>query len=136
MDDINGEVTDQVKVVTAVKGRDGPRAVLVQYTMVLEDLFDKGDKLLATFTENNRALLQKLEMLLLIKEGVPDEHRKVEVVRNNVVAQGEPYTGMFRKLRVKHGDLLAILLESTEAQRVTASIAALICYTQEKNTVS
>ena len=53
MDDINGEVTDQGNAVIAVKGRNGPRAVLVQYTKVLEDLFDKGDKLLATFTENN-----------------------------------------------------------------------------------
>ena len=31
---------------------------------------------------------------------------------------------MFRKLRVKHEELLSILLEGTEAQSVTASTAA------------
>ena len=65
---------------TAAKTK--PKAVLVQYTKVLEDLFDKGDKLLATFTENNGTLLEKLEMLLLRLEGVPDEHQRVEAVRN------------------------------------------------------
>ena len=53
LDDINSEVTKQVEIVTAAQGRDGPKAALVQYNKVLEDLFDKGDKLLATFTENN-----------------------------------------------------------------------------------
>ena len=122
LDDICGEVADQVKVVTAAKTK--PKDILVQYTKVLEDLFDKGDKLLATFTENNGTLLEKLEMLLLRLEGVPDEHQRVEAVRNTIVGQAQPYTGMFRKLRVQHENLLLILLESTEAQRVTASIAA------------
>ena len=63
-------------------------------------------------------------MFLLRLEGVPDEHQRVEAVRNTIVGQAQPYTGMFRKLRVQHEDLLSILLESTEAQSVTASIAA------------
>ena len=65
-------------------------------------------------------------MLLLRLEGVnPDEHKRVEAVRNTLVGQAQPYKGMFRKLHVKHEDLLAILLESREAQSVTGpSIAA------------
>ena len=46
-----------------------------------------------------------------------------EDIRNTFVGQAQSYTGMFRKLRVKHEDLLAILLESREAQSVTAFIA-------------
>ena len=105
LDDINSEIVEQVETVTEAKGRNGPKAVLVQYTKVLEGLFDKGDKLLNTFTESNGALLERLEMLLLLLrlEGVnPDEHKKVEAVRNNLVGQALPYKGMFRKFCVKH----------------------------------
>ena len=65
LDDINSEVTEQVEIVTAAQGRDGPKAVLVQYTKVLEDLFDKGDKLLATFTEklNNITITILIEII-------------------------------------------------------------------------
>ena len=64
-------------------------------------------------------------MLLLRLEGVnPDEHKKVEAVRNNLVGQALPYKGMFRKLRLKHEGLLSILLEGHEAQSGTGSSIA------------
>ena len=62
-------------------------------------------------------------MLLLRLEGNnQDEHKKVEAVRNNLVGQALPYKGMFRKLRVQHEGLLAILLEGE--QSVTGSSVA------------
>ena len=57
LDDLNSEVVEQVEIVNEAKGRNGPKAVLVQYTKVLESLFDDGDKLLNTFTESDGALL-------------------------------------------------------------------------------
>ena len=85
--------------------------------------FNDGDKLLNTFTESNNALLLRLEMLLLRLEGPnPEEYKRVEAVRNLLVGQAVPYKGMFRKLRVKHEGLLAILLEGE--QSVTAPVAA------------
>ena len=123
LDDLNSEIDEQVQVVNDAKGRNGPRALLVQYTKVLEGLFNDGDKLLNTFTESNNALLLRLEMLLLRLEGAnPEEYKKVEAVRNLLVGQAVPYKGMFRKLRVKHEGLLAILLEGE--QSVSAPVAA------------
>ena len=34
LDDLNSEVVDQVEIVNQAKGRNGPKAVLVQYTKV------------------------------------------------------------------------------------------------------
>ena len=86
LDDLNSEIDEQVQIVNDAKGRNGPRALLVQYTKVLEVLFNDGGKLLNTFTESNNALLLRLEMLLLRLEGAnPDEHKRVEAVRNHLV---------------------------------------------------
>ena len=86
LDDLNSEIDEQVQVVNDAKGRNGPRALLVQYTKVLEGLFNDGDKLLNTFTESNNALLLRLEMLLLRLEGPnPEEYKRVEAVRNLLV---------------------------------------------------
>ena len=123
LDDLNSEIVEQVQIVNDAAGRNGPRAVLVRYTKVLESLFNDGDKLLNTFTESNNDLLLRLEMLLLRLEAAnPDEYKRVEGVRNHLVGQAVPYKGMFRKLRVKHEGLLAILLEGE--QSVTGSSVA------------
>ena len=123
LDDLKSEIDEQVQVVNGAKGRNGPKAILVQYTKILEVLFKDEDKILQTFTESSNALLPLLEMLLLRLEGPnPDEHKRVEAVRNLLVANTVPYKGMFRKLRVQHEGLLAILLEGE--QSVSAPVAA------------
>ena len=102
MDNITVEVNDQVGIINATKGREAtPKAVLVQYTKVLADLFDRGDQLLAAFTTKNSSLLEKMELLLLrLETSDPDQHTRVESVRNRLVGEALPYQGRFRKLRV------------------------------------
>ena len=103
LDDQKSEINEQVKVVNEAKERNGPKAILIQYTKVLEVLLKDGDKILQSFNESNNALLPLLEMLLLRLEGTnPDEHKSVESVRNLLVTNTVPYKGMFRKLRVQH----------------------------------
>ena len=66
LDDITVEVNDQVSMINAARGKEGtPRAMLLQYTKVLADLFDRGYQLLAAFTTKNASLLEKMELLLL-----------------------------------------------------------------------
>ena len=62
-------------------------------------------------------------LLLRLETSNPDEHKKVEAVRNNLVGQALPYKGMFRKLRVQHEDLLSVLFEG-EQSTATSSVLA------------
>ena len=39
LDDLNSEVDEQVQIVNDAKGRNGPRALLVQYTKVFNGFF-------------------------------------------------------------------------------------------------
>ena len=88
LDDITVEVYDQVRIINAAKGRATPKAVLVQYTKALADLFDRGDQLLAAFTTKNASLLEKMELLLLrLETSDPDQHTRVESVRNKLVGE-------------------------------------------------
>ena len=92
LDDLKTEVLDQAEIVNGVRARNGPKALLNQYIKVLQSLLQDGDKLLNIFNEGNTSLLQRLEMLLLrLETSNPDEHKKVEAVRNNLVGQALPY---------------------------------------------
>ena len=123
LDDQKSEINEQVKVVNEAKERNGPKAILIQYTKILEVLLKDGDKILQSFNESNNSLLPLLEMLLLRLEGSnPDGHKSVESVRNLLVTNTVPYKGMFRKLRVQHEGLLSILLE--DDQNVASAPAA------------
>ena len=110
LDDLMSEIADQVDIIKQARGRNGPRAVWIQYTKILQTLLENGDKKLNSFTECTDLLLQRLEMLLLrLETSNPEEHKKVEMVRNNLVGNARLYKGMFRKLRVQYEDLLSVL---------------------------
>ena len=83
------EINDQVGITNIAKGKEGtPRAVPKQYTKVLADLLERGDQMLANFTTKNASLLEKLEYLLLRLEiSDPDQHAKVESLRNRLVGE-------------------------------------------------
>ena len=94
LDDITVEVNDQVGIINAAKGRATLKAVLVQYTKALADLFDRGAQLLAVFTTKNASHLEKMELLLLrLETSDPDQHTRVESVRNKLVGEALLYQG-------------------------------------------
>ena len=99
IDNVSLEIGDQVDIIKVAKGKeDTPQEVVTQYTQVLEDLLVKGDTLLANFTTKNSSLLEKMEYLLLKLEfSDPEQHAKVESLRNK--GEALPYQGRFRKLR-------------------------------------
>ena len=123
LDDVMSEIEDQVEVVKQARGRNVPREFLIQYTKVLQSLLTDGDKKLNSFTEGTDLLLQRLEMLILRLETTnPEEHKKVVIVRNNLVGNARPYKGIFRKMRVQHEELLSVLTEE-ENSTVASSVA-------------
>ena len=94
LDDITVEVNDQVGIINAAKGRATLKAVLVQYTKALADLFDRGAQLLAVFTTKNASHLEKMELLLLrLETSDPDQDTRVESVRNKLVGEALLYQG-------------------------------------------
>ena len=124
LDDVVSEIEEQVEVVKQAKGRNVPRPVMIQYTKVLESLLIDGDRKLNSFSEGTDSLLQRLEMLILSLETTnPEEHKKVVIVRNNLVGNARPYKGIFRKMRVQHEELLSVLTEE-ENSAVASSVAA------------
>ena len=66
-----------------------------------------------TLQLKNASLLEKLEFLLLRLEiSDPNQHAKVESLRNRLVGEALPYQGRFRKVRVEHEGLLSCFLDS------------------------
>ena len=66
-----------------------------------------------TLQLKNASLLEKLEFLLLRLEiSDPNQHAKVESLRNRLVGEALPYQGRFRKVRVEHEGPLSCLLDS------------------------
>ena len=69
--------------------------------------------MLANFTTKNASLLEKLEYLLLrLEVSDPDQHARVESLRNRLGGEALPCQGRIRKLRAEHEGHLSCLLDS------------------------
>ena len=75
----------------------------------------------------------KMELLLLrLETSDPDQHTRVESVRNKLVCEALPYQGRFRKLRVEHEDPLSFLWDTQNTAGASTSAPAVLPHSRKE----
>ena len=69
---------------------------------------------------------------LRLETSDPDQHTRVESVRNRLVGEALPYLGRFRKLRVEYEDLLSCLLDTQSTAGTSTSAPAVLPHSRKE----
>ena len=125
VDDHAIKIGDQVKIIENAKNDPNiPKEKASDYSQQLQDLFNKGENLLLDFETKNALLLEKLHYLILKFEiDYPDQHDKVESLRNRLVGESLPFKGLFRMKKVEYKHLLSCLFTSQSSASAPTVVA-------------